>query len=124
MAITPPTFRDPFLNEAITEGRQAIEGRIAALDAVSADIRALDDYLERCAVRVKVTVSLGSTKDGDVCWDFAEPDRWRLVYRQGDSFARPLLETSTDVRLRARPALPRLLRILASQLSDTKPDPE
>jgi hypothetical protein len=119
-----PEFNDPALREALAYGRDAVEGRIAALNAVSADIKALEDYLSRSGVRVRLSVPMGNGEF--LWWDRGEPDRWRIIYRYEDETdgdkatavsvltAKPLIETQSGVRLRARAFLPTLLRSVAA----------
>ena len=115
-----PVFNDPALRQALAEGRDAIEGRSYELDAVSADIKALEAYLWSAGIRGSVAVPMGGVEF--LWWDHAEPDRWRIVWRiEGSTTARILIEAKADVRLRARAALPALLRKVAEAIGAEQP---
>lgn len=112
MAGRDPTFNDAALRFALDYAKEVVEGNREMLDRVTADIRTLEDYLARSAIRIMVEAPLG--RDECIRWELAEPPRrWRILYRQGESFAAPLLETKAVIRLRARGALPTLLRRVA-----------
>lgn len=82
----------------------------ARLDGISADIKALEEYLGGCAAFVEVTCPLGEAFPGeDIVWKHCEPDRWRLVYRKHKDDERPLMESRVEVRLAAARILPALL---------------
>jgi hypothetical protein len=115
-----PKFHDPDLAVQLATAAPRIESFTTRLNNLSADIKSLESYLERSAVRVRVCVTLSERLNGGgeyVTWDQnGSPERWRIWYEKGlgGSFinddAIPLIEAPVDVRVRARRLLPELLR--------------
>jgi hypothetical protein len=120
-----PEFDDPLLKEALEESAPAIENFVTKIDKLSNDIKMLEAYLERSAVRVVTTVRFPAPQeaiDEYLSWDKGEPDRWRIVYHRpihnpgefmADEHRTVLIEASLDVRVRSRKVLPMLLRAVA-----------
>jgi hypothetical protein len=131
-----PEFNDPQLRRALQEGAPAIEKFTARLDELSADIKNLEAFLEKSAVRMTVRVrfpgppvrrrsrSWGADEEGDdatfgefLAWAKGEPDRFRIIYFQvvpGEEYPEErdncvLIEAPLELRVRARPMLPKLL---------------
>jgi hypothetical protein len=89
---------------------ERVEAFRARLDRISADIKALEQYLANSCVFVEVTFPLGDSFPGeDIVWKRCEPDRWRLVYRKRKDDERPLMESKVEVRIAAARVLPGLL---------------
>jgi hypothetical protein len=126
-----PEFHDPSLRQALDRGAPAIETFTSRLDKLSADIKNLEGYLDRSAVRINVCVRFPSdSQEGNeygpaeyLEWGKGEPDRWRVLYYRTATHPEidrlvqvdhgPLIEASVPVRVRARGALPLLLHAVA-----------
>jgi hypothetical protein len=134
-----PEFHDPLLRQALEQGAPAIEEFTTRLDKLSADIKNLEAFLERSAVRMTVRVRFpdppGTRKRGGgrswsddedespygefLAWAKGEPDRFRIIYYRvvsGGEEGYPeehdncvLIEAPLELRVRARPMLPQLL---------------
>src|SRR5450755_846437 len=88
---TRPEFHDPSLRQALQEAAPNIEQFTTRLDRLSSDIKNLESYLERSAVRVPVRVRFAlptswrhrsdEVEYGEyLAWDKGEPDRYRITY--------------------------------------------
>lgn len=130
-----PEFYDPELQQALEESSVAIESFTTKLDRLSSDIKALEAYLERSAVRVDTQVEFPGGAGGPsryLRWTRGEPDRWRIVYVEAarnhsgwteDTGSCVLIEAPLEVRVKARAVLPLLLREVAKvALLGERPD--
>jgi hypothetical protein len=148
-----PAFHDPRLQEALEESAPTIEEFTARLDRLSADIKSLEAFLDKSAIRMAVRVKFAEEEPrpsrgrswaatdkespfGEfIAWDKGEPDRFRIVYYKvvrGEDYPEEmdrsvLIEAPLDIRVRARPALPDLLRKVSQAAAlgeDTRVDAE
>ena len=117
-----PTFNDPNLRAAFDEAAPLIEGFTQRLDDLSKDIRGLEAYLERSAVRIPIEVKIDDSRGqlGEyIAWQQGEPDRFRVIYfrrihvdeidEYGDTDRTVLIEAPVAVRVRAKAALSALV---------------
>ena len=137
------TFHDPRLQQALEVATPHIEGFSANLDAMSEDIKTLEDYLNDKQVRVVIEhefATYGRERHGEGVTQESEHlvfgnsgNRWRVFYkriRMRGSYhmemesciqwfradfleTRPLIEAKTEVRVRAHKALPDFLKKVA-----------
>jgi len=100
----------------MTWSHPILDAPLRELDEASQDIRSLEGYLQGHAALVFAGVRLESGEQ--VTWAQVPPGPWRIWYIpvDGSGPARPLIETPSEMRLRCRPMLPKLLEAVAKAL--------
>lgn len=124
-----PGFVDAALVAAFEAAEPALAAHSAALVYMAADIRALEEYLVRHAVFVRAEAHVPGTNE-EIAWMPGPDHRWHVTFvvrRLSQTTQRttldsmgPLIEAPLDIRRRARPALPELVKAIAAAVSGTE----
>jgi hypothetical protein len=123
-----PKFNSPQLNQAFQESRQEIESLRGNLDLISANIKTLEEYLDRQSVRIEVQgvpFKMEYVDFGIILWKRDEKsDRFRLMLEWGNGFVprtdyetKPLIECTAPIRIMAYSQLPEFIRKLAREVN-------
>lgn len=145
-------FRNPALREAAVETATTVAALTARLDAISADIRELERWLQEGDLCIPVSHIIEGTgltytepDEQGTSYGFLTPTvesldwsehqgRWRLVYTKQDLTEvvtrgaqiveqRPLIETGAATRMRCDEHLPKFLNTVASKIPTEKRAP-
>lgn len=133
MPTDKPKFNSKLLQESFNKVSPDIDGHLQNLDAISADIKALEAYLEKSGFRFRAEYELpgdGVYREWLYWAEEAKSGRWRIMLNgawdpeacdcamitPGEGEYRPLIETSGPKRLFCYDHLPKFLEEVASMV--------
>jgi hypothetical protein len=128
MSIPTPEFLSPSLSEAFERCKPTLDRFTVSLDAMSHDIKLLEESLSARGIRVHFSGDLkthifGEGCDASLSWaEDAQSKRWRLILRKSWNHpdcpdeVRPLIECPASDRMAVYPTLATWLEMLTEKV--------